>query len=507
MIAWRTRAAMLVCVAGMWLPATVLADPLDSLYRLQDARTRRVSSADPNWRDGNGDCRPIPPGGTLTVADIKGRGIIRHIWFTIAADDPQYGRSIVLRMYWDGSEEPAVESPIGDFFAVGHGALRYVNSLPVAVTSDGKAMNCYWPMPFKDGAKITLTNDSKKHNVGCVFWYVDYEERESLPQDHALFHAQYRQEYPAKMGQDYLILDAVGRGHYVGTVYSAQIRTFSWFGEGDDRFFIDGEEEPSLRGTGTEDYFCDAWGFRLFDRPFYGVTLLDGYEVGDRLTVYRWHVSDPVHFRKSLKVTIEHKGVMSDTDGKVVSGFAERPDLLSSVAFWYQTGTAKRFATLPPVEERIVPVTAIELEDLEKGFQTGPAEAGRIVQNGGYSAGKQVLITFPATPATLRVPFTLKEKVAGLVRIKLTRSFDYGIWKVSLDGKPLPGMERLDLYSPTVQPSEFKVGFRELDAGPHELTFECLGKNDASKGYYLGVDAILVEAISPYSVPAKKDAK
>ena len=199
---------------------------LSNLYQMSRGETRRVSSSDPNWQDGNGDCRPIAPGGTLTIAEIEGPGIIRHIWFTITAEDPQYPRSLTLRMYWDGSDEPAVESPIGDFFAVGHGALAPVNSIPVAVTSEGRAYNCYWPMPFRKGAKITLTNDSKKYRVGCVFWYVDYETPGAeLPEDTAYFHAQYRQEYPARKGEDYLILDTEGQGHYVGTVLSAQLRT------------------------------------------------------------------------------------------------------------------------------------------------------------------------------------------------------------------------------------------------------------------------------------------
>lgn len=487
------------------LCATAQAVGLEDLYRRQDGRTRRVSSADPNWQNGNGDCRPIEPGGTLSVAEIKGPGIIRHIWFTIAADDPKYGRSLVLRMYWDGEEEPAVESPIGDFFAVGHGVLKYVNSLPVAVTSDGRAMNCYWPMPFQKSARITITNDSKKHRVGCVYSYIDYEERDGLPQDYTKFHAQYRQEYPAKMGQDYLILDTVGRGHYVGTVLSAQIRTASWFGEGDDRFFIDGDTEPTLRGTGTEDYFCDAWGFRAFDRPYYGVTVWDGFDIGDRVTAYRWHIADPVRFSKSLKVTIEHKGVMFDENGKFVSGFMERPDLFSSVAYWYQEGQAKRFATIPPAEERVVPRMAFEFETMVDAVQTEP-EAGLKVQDGGYSAGKQILAEFGA-PGKLTVPLRLEKRVQGLGLLRLTRSWDYGIWKVSLDGKVLPGLERADLYSPDIREAEFKIGAVDLKEGEHQLVFECVGRNDESKGVYLGVDALTIEEITPYLLPVKKEEK
>lgn len=494
------RYSRLAAVLTLLLPAALLADDLDNLYRMREARTRRVSSADPDWKNGNGDCRPIDPGATLTVAEINGPGIIRHVWFTIAADDPQYGRSLVLRMYWDGSEEPAVESPVGDFFAVGHGLLKYVNSLPVAVTSDGRALNCYWPMPFARSARITLTNDSKKHRVGCVYWYVDYEEVRELPGDTAYFNAQYRQEYPATMGKDYLLLDTEGRGHYVGTVLSVQIRTPSWFGEGDDRFFIDGEAEPSLRGTGTEDYFCDAWGFRQFDRPFYGLPVFEGFDVGDRLSVYRWHINDPVHFTRSLKVTIEHKGVMFNDAGQVISGFMERPDLFSSVAYWYQTGKAKRFATIPPIEERVVPVRTIELESLTSKAKTEPAGTRLEVQDGGYSGGKQLLAHFADRPAVLILPIRADQPIRGLARLKLTKSWDYGTWRVSLDGKVLPGLDAADLYSATIQSQDFKLGSVNLGEGDHELKFECVGRNAGSKGHFLGADALIVEEVTPYTV-------
>jgi hypothetical protein len=482
---------------------------LHDLWRLHDARTRRSSSADPNWQNGNGDARPIHKGQTFELATLEGPGFIRHIWFTFYGSDPKLPRALVLRIYWDGRDEPSVESPIGDFFAVGHGAFRLVNSLPVSVTSDAKAYNCYWPMPFAKSARITISNDSDVHDAG-VFWYIDYQTVPSLPPETPYFHAQYRQEYPLVMGRDYLILDAVGRGHYVGTVQSAQFRTPSWFGEGDDRFYIDGETEPSLRGTGTEDYFCDAWGYRLVDRPFYGVTLLDGYDVGDRVTTYRWHIMDPVHFKKSLKVTIEHKGVMFDSNGKRISGFMERQDLMSSVAFWYQTGVAKRFAEIPPLAKRVVPTTSIQLEkSLDRMKQHVEPPGTNMVEQKShiYSDNHQVLVTFAAPGGKLVVPFTLDEPVNGLASLKLTKSFDYGVWKVSLDGAVIKGLEAVDLYAPTVISQEFKVGSVDLAQGEHFLTFECVGKNPQSKSYYLGVDAMFIEHIKPYTVPAQAAAQ
>jgi len=472
----------------------------NTLFLTRDARTKRSSSSDADWENGNGDARKIVKGDTLELANLKGPGVIRHIWFTFYGGGPKYPRAMVLRMYWDGNPEPAVESPVGDFFAVGHGSVRLVNSLPVSVTADGKAYNCYWPMPFRQQARITVTNDGPQG--GGVFWYIDYEELPSLPANTAYFHAQYRQEYPCKPGQDYLILDAEGSGHYVGTVQSAQIRTQSWYGEGDDRFFIDGETEPSLRGTGTEDYFCDAWGFRVIDRPFYGVPLMEGFDIGDRVSVYRWHIGDPVHFRKSLKVTIEDKGVTFTAEGKRVSGFMERQDLMSSVAFWYQTGKAKRFATIPPYDERVVREWQVEMEESVKTAQIRPTEGVVTLQKlGTCSNYSQLLAACPTRDAVLTVPFDLKTDAKGVGRLQCVKSWDCGTWKASLDGRVLPNMENADLYYPEVKIHVFNLGYLELAAGQHELRLECTGRNPASKGFSAGLDALTIMELTPYYVP------
>ncbi len=496
----------LTCRAGLLIAATILprmasAGPLENLYEMRDARTRRVSSADANWQDGNGDARTLPVGETRLIADVDGPGIIRHIWFTFYGHDPKQGRGLVLRMYWDGSDIPAVESPVGDFFAVGHGALRKVNSQVVSVSSEARAFNCYWPMPFRKHAKITITNESE-HHAG-VFWYVDYEEVDALPDSAAYFHAQYRQEYPAKPG-DYLILDAEGRGHYVGTVLSTRFRSTGWYGEGDDRFFIDGDTEPTLSGTGTEDYFCDAWGFRAFNRPYYGVTIWDGIDIADRVTAYRWHVPDPVHFKKSLKVTIEHKGVMPDQTGAWFTNFHERPDLISSVAYWYQTGRAKRFAELPPASERTVPYINVELDD-PKVVTVTPKNTGLTVQRGTYLGGRQLLGVFKSPGGKLVYPFTLERDIEGYARLHANTSWDNGIWRVSLNGNKPHKIDTLDLYRPVVEGVEIQLGHVDLKAGKHQLEFECLGKDPASKSYHLGIDAFIIEEVEPFHVVRELD--
>lgn len=482
-------------------PAISQADYTSGLNLLdqpKNFRPMRSSSADPNWSHGNGDCRAIAPGDTLTLADLQGPGRITHIWFTVAPTptDLTYNRKLTLRMYWDGQEQPAVESPLGDFFAVGHGALINLNSQPVAISSSGRAYNCYWPMPFRKSAKITVTNDSDKPII-AFFWYIDWQKVDKLPKDTPYFHAQYRQEFPCKQGQDYLILDAKGKGHYVGTVLSWQQLTGGWPGEGDDFFYIDGEKTPSLKGTGTEDYFCDAWGFAKVNNPYYGVSVLDGWGyAGWRCTAYRWHIQDPIPFKKSLKVTIEHFGTGYDDEGNVNNGFAERADNYSSVAFWYQTGTAKRFAQVPPGPDRLPKKTAIEIDDWFDGLQKKPLETF-LLQQGQWSGGRQLLITAQNKDWQITVPFEIKDSAKYLLELSATKSFDYGKFDIILDGKTIKQAE--DFYNPAVKIESLSLGVHELTAGQHKLQFKCAGSNPSSKiintqlpGCYLGLDAIML---------------
>ena len=326
-------------------------NPLAGLEQLKDFQTMRASSSDPDWKNGNRDMRPIKAGQTLTVAELNGPGMIVHSWCTVSHADQNFSRLMTLRIYWDGEKNPSVECPIGDFFGVGHGLDRAFTSLPVRVTSDGRGRNCYWPMPFRKSARITVSNDSDRPCY-AFFYYVDWQKRKSLPKDTAYFHAMYRQEFPCVMGQNYQIADIIGRGHYVGTVQSVYLVSPGSYGEGDDFFFIDGEKEPSLRGTGTEDYFCDGWGFREQSGPFYGAPLFEGFKTGDRSSAYRWHIPDPVVFRKSLRVEIEHIGGQVFPDGSH-TGFIERDDLMSSVEYWYQTEPHKPWPAMPPTKDRL----------------------------------------------------------------------------------------------------------------------------------------------------------
>jgi len=313
-------------------------DLLRQLGQQQNYTSKRISSFDRTG--GNNDRLSIEPGKTAVLAEINGPAAIHHIWVTIAAE-PFYGRKIILRMYWDGEESPSVEAPIGDFFGVGHGLNRNFSSLPINCSSQGRARNCYWYMPFHKSARITATNEGTR-TVGAFYYYIDYRELPELPPDTPYFHSQYRQEMPCQPGKNYLFLDAVGRGHYVGCNLSILQRAMGWWGEGDDMIFVDGEETPSLYGTGSEDYFSDAWGMREDENPFYGCPLQESdFKTGAKATVYRFHIPDPIPFKKSIRVTIEH-GHAND-----------RSDFFSSVAYWYQSEPHKSFPPLPPMEERL----------------------------------------------------------------------------------------------------------------------------------------------------------
>lgn len=476
---------------------------LDDLTHVKDARSGRVSSAAPeDWS--NRDNRWVKPGDTITLAEIAGPGVIRHLWLTFADSGPGWlskegsarPDEIVLRMYWDGNAEPAVESPVGDFFGAGFGRRAELMSIPVQVQgAAGDSYNCFWPMPFFTSARVTITNESERP-LAALYYQVDYTSGPVAP-DSAYFCAQYRQEFPCASGRDYLIADIEapggGGGHYVGTVLSVRSRSPEWFGEGDDLFFIDGESRPSLWGTGTEDYFLNAWGMEKECFPTFGVSQLDGWlgDLGNKGTMYRWHLDDPVRFRKSLRFELEHKGWMSadeTTTGKV-EGHVERNDDFASVAFWYQRGQPKRFTTLPPAKERVLP----SIDAVTEGKQLLAAakmEGGAAsLQAGGLWTGDgQLFFNGQKVGSWVESAFEVRKAEKRRLVLALTHSYDFGVYRVMLDGEAVG--EAIDLFSPKVEVKELSLGDRELATGEHRIRLECTGINPNSTGYKAGVDSV-----------------
>jgi Protein of unknown function (DUF2961) len=291
----------------------------------------------------------VPAHATVAIMDVSGPGVIKHIWIATTQDLHGVGRASVLRFYWDEEPTPSVEVPLSDFFAIGHETFAPVTSA-VVVDNPTSAMNCYWPMPFRKHARITFTNDSDKP-LPLLTFQIEYEAG-SVPDDAGYFHAQWRRARVERKHPSYIILDAVeGEGRYVGTFLSWTQLSNGWAGEGEVKFYIDGDTEfPTIVGTGTEDYFGADYGFPATYSTLYVGNVLDhkgkDYEAGMQWSLYRWHVPDPINFHKDLKVTIQDLGWWPN--GK----YQPLDDDFASTAFWYQKEPHGPFPQLPPLSQR-----------------------------------------------------------------------------------------------------------------------------------------------------------
>jgi len=340
--------------AGTQSPAGRAAPALPICARAMSHASLKQSSYDRTG--GNADFWRIAAGETKEVFRSSGPGVISHLWFTIAAGSPNHLKELVLRAYWDGNSRPSVETPIGDFFGLNLGQYQLYESAYLAC-SPGKSLNCYFAMPFRKSARLTVSNEGDLR-VDAFYSNIDYMLAASLPFDALYFHAQYRQCAPciAVKGEDlnlsgaknYVYLEARGRGHLMGVTLGVLLNADGWMGEGDDMIFVDDETQPAINGTGTEDYFLGSWNFGgrdgaiPFSHHFYGAPLIVMPErAGGRYCCYRWHGDNPVTFTKYLKHTMEH-------------GHANnRGDNFFSVGYWYQSEPYTDFPALAPVGERI----------------------------------------------------------------------------------------------------------------------------------------------------------
>jgi hypothetical protein len=292
----------------------------------------------------------------VTLAEIEGPGAIQHIWCTVS---PNNWRRLVLRAYWDGEDTPSIEVPLGDFFCMGWCQRANVSSLPVAVNPAG-GFNSYWEMPFRRSARLTLENLSPDP-INGFYYQIDYTLT-TVPETRAYLHAQWRRNNPLPAGEVYTLLDGVrGQGHYVGTYLAVGVNNNGWWGEGEIKFYLDGDGEwPSICGTGTEDYFGGAWNWEhprgeygIYSTPFLGMHQVikpDGLYVSQqRFGMYRWHVMDPIRFQQDLRVTIQDLGWRSAVDGK--GRYLPRQDDIASTAFWYQTEPHAPFPALPGLND------------------------------------------------------------------------------------------------------------------------------------------------------------
>lgn len=354
---------------------------MGNLFRLSDARTRSISPENPTGEPGkggmatleNGTARGaarelgqgwkvnpyirINPGQTVTLAEIDGPGAIQHIWMTPTGN----WRNSIIRFYWDDESTPSVEVPVGDFFCMGWGKYAQVNSLAVCV-NPGSAFNCYWVMPFRKKCRITMENINT--DAMTLYFQIDYTLTD-VPKDAGYFHAQFHRANPTQGGLDTLVSGIQGKGQYVGTYLAWGVHNNGWWGEGEIKFYIDGDTKfPTINGTGTEDYFCGSYDFDThqknpaggesveyteFSNPYTGLPQVirgDGhYDVMQRFGLYRWHIQDPIRFNKSLTVTIQDLGWRSG--GRYLRQHSD----ISSVVYWYQQEPHAAFPKLPSRDE------------------------------------------------------------------------------------------------------------------------------------------------------------
>jgi hypothetical protein len=497
-------------------------DLLGGLAKPKEGRSMRTTSTFRAGRDGKYDPRTDPkgdreeksnwdnfrvePGQTHVLMDEKGPGVLTHIWMTFLGPEPQdWARNgsathqdMLLRIYWDGRERPAVEAPVGDFFASCFGKRSEVTSLPVVV-EDADSYNCFWHMPFRKSARIEIVNQGEKP-VNLLYYNIDWIKKETLPKDTPYFHAQYRQEYPVRKGEDYVVLDTKGKGHYVGTVLAVRTRSPAWFGEGDEKIYIDGEAKPSIWGTGTEDYFLSAWGLKRTSTPFFGVPYFDQWGiVGGHTSAYRWHVSDPLVFNTGIKVTFEHWGWIAPDENPQYQSMSwnEREDDFSSVAFWYQAGEPTFTTRAPRARERRLPSlerTIAYARDFADASHHG--QGGVTKQQLGFYEGLQLLY-MPRQPegAWLEIPIQVTKKEPLRLLLNMTKSYDFGRYQVSLNGVKLGGP--IDFYSPEVTSQEVHLLDFWPEPGTYTVRLECVGKNPQSSGHFLGAESVRLRERRP----------
>ena len=510
-----------VCAAAE--PAGPFQAGLGTLPLLSPGKTRSISAENPTGEKGKGGMaipdpnetnppeaarraddlgqgwkvRPfirINAGETATLMDVKGSGIIQHIWLV-----ENINRGLVIRFYWDGEESPSVECPAPDFFAVGHGQVAPVNSLAVTVIPKN-ALSCFWPMPFRKQARITLTNETNK-DVHLVAYQITYQETD-VPESAGYFHAQYRKALTGDQNP-YVILDGVkGRGRYVGTFLAWTQWEKGWFGEGEIKFYMDGDDRfPTICGTGTEDYFLASYGFPKSYSTAYSGSVLPSNENAappQYWSLYRWHLQDPIQFGRDLRVTIQALGW-----GHKYRKLAK--DVISSVAYWYQAEPHAPFPDLATLSDRLnetgrrpaVIEGALECEKLEvtaRSQSLKPLRQDLAAYGEGWSGGAHLFLKATRVGDFVELAIPAPDTAPRRLILHATRAPDYGTLKFTVN-RDSAG-QGFDGYAAQAAPSgPVDLGVHKPENGRFILRAEVSGTNPASTDArkYFGLDALVLE--------------
>lgn len=480
---------------------TSIANYLDPghLPTLKDSRMYQVSSYDTTG--GNNDRINIHAGKTAEIANIDGPGLISRIWITIDSRDPHFLRRILLRMYWDGEEEPSVEVPVGDFFGSG---FQYKHHTPEYVGMSSGGYYSYFPMPFNKNARIEVVNETGEE-IFAFYYQVNYHKLENeLPENTAYFHAQWNRDIRTAYEGNYTVLEAEGEGHFVGLNFNGQPYNKSLFYlEGDEMIYVDGEKEPSTYGTGLEDYFTSGWYFKNgeFDAPYHGLTHMDS--IG-RITAYRHHIMDPIPFKDSIKVTLEHG-----------HGNEQAADF-STTAYWYQKEPHRKFRPIKKAGLRIplqrpVPNGAVEAETLQVIGATQEVE-DMSDYGSDWSGEKQLALNFDnEEEVKLVIPDAIEKEYD--LKLYMTQAPEYGNVEVSYkDTKKT----RFDGYKSQITPAPaVELNGVKPENDSIVLAFKSTGKATEATGNKAGVDAILLtpkrtyipewNVIGPFPNPRESD--
>lgn len=476
--------AIICATSAVWSQLDNILSPSRLPY-LKDSKLIQISSHDTTG--GNDDYIAIPAGATATLAKVQGPGVIAHIWVTISSRDQYFLRRILLRMYWDGEDNPSVEVPIGDFFGTGFQYKQYFTPF-VGMSSGG--YYSYFPMPFNTSARIEVVNETGQE-INSFFYHIAYHKLTGpLDTSIAYFHASWRREPRTEPRKDYLILDAEGEGHYVGTNMSMQsYNNDIQYLEGDEMVYVDGEKEPSLYGTGTEDYFNSGWYFNRgeYAAPYNGL-ILKNDSLG-RIAAYRFHILDAIPFKKSIRFTIEH----GDKNAEIAD--------FSSTAYWYQKEPHKKFPAMIPSGLRIplraaVPNGALEAEALLPMSTSLQWQDEVMSQYGAdWSNFRQlkVMARKAGDSFTLNVPVVEKRYD---VSIYFTQGPEYGNVDILFGGQKvgeIAGYGKMIVPGGRIVVKNLKTAGKELP-----LQFVCSGKNKSASDYAVGLDAFVAEPQRKY---------
>jgi D-arabinan exo alpha-(1,3)/(1,5)-arabinofuranosidase (non-reducing end) len=504
------RKSIVISLLFMLVSAGYCDDLLRRLMQPIDSERHRASTAAPDGSDY--DFWELDAGETAVIFDCKGPGVITHIWCTFL--DSNYSGALVVRMWWDGEENPSVDVPLLDFFGRGAGATGALKSLPFSSGPDpGLGHNCWLPMPFNKSARIEVENQGD--DTTRLYYYVDYEKPKKLPRKNYRFHAQWHY-VPLTPGielgtlgyvdylylgtnldpfANYVIVDATGKGNYIGSFLYMQNRVnldvANWYGEGDDMIWIDDDEKPRLLGTGQEDYFATAFGPNsYYSDLFNGILQPGGENYYGRVTWYRFHIADAIPFKKHLRVSLEH-------------GHANRrSDAYRSVAFWYQKEPHAPMPPLPNLADRAWPplLTVTQPGGWTEGESLtqpmGTIGAATHIENAylpdmWLSGGQQVVLDATGAGCSLDIVFEIAEEADYQLQLIMTGSPDYGRVQFVFDSTPVGGI--YDGYATNLirRPIQLLNNI-PLEVGTHVLHLYVNGKNNYSNGYKLGLDCFLL---------------